>query len=111
MNQSLSERGNLKQRKVCCICCWRETVHIIEEGRDEENIEVTTKSVKELQAQVDELQQKLVMSEQAIDNKDGELRAAQDVLKRAKEEAESDLHAISKQRMDYCMESAYFIKL
>ena len=43
--------------------------------------EATAKSVEELQAQVDELQQKLNMAEYAIDDKDGELRAVQEALK------------------------------
>ena len=40
---------------------------VVEMNGDEENVNTTTKLVKELQAQVDELQQKLNMSEQAID--------------------------------------------
>ena len=63
----------------------------IEDEMSEEDADSEVKSVEELQAQVDELQQKLTMAESAIDDRDGELRAAQDALKHAKEDAESDL--------------------
>ena len=64
----------------------------------EEDVEATAKSVEELQAQVDELQQKLNMAEHAIDDKDGELRAAQEALKRTKEEADIDLREVEKEK-------------
>ena len=53
----------------------------------------TANADEKLRALVDELQQKLNVAEQAIDDKDGELCAAQDALQRAKEEAEDDLRA------------------
>ena len=46
---------------------------------------------EKLQALVDEVQKKLNMAEQAIDDKDGELCAAQDTFQCAKEEAGDDL--------------------
>ena len=40
------------------------------------------------------------MAESAIDDRDGELRAAQDALKHAKEDAESDLRRIEKEKKE-----------
>ena len=64
----------------------------------EEDTDSEVKSVEELQAQVDELQQKLTMAESVIDDRDGELCAAQDALKRAREDAESDLRRTDREK-------------
>ena len=60
----------------------------------------TTKSVEELQAQIDELQQKLSMAETAIDDKVGGLSAAQEALKCAREDAVSDLRRVESERKE-----------
>ena len=57
-------------------------------------------SVEELQANVDELRQKLTMAERAIHDRDEELRAAQDALARAKEDAEGDLRRICQEKKE-----------
>lgn len=66
----------------------------------EEDGETSDRSVEELKAHVDELQQKLSMAESAIDDKDAELhvRAVRDAQKRAKEETEIDFREAEKEK-------------
>ena len=63
-------------------------VPIIEKMEDDEQIEA---DVQELRGCVNELQQKLAMSEQAVNDKDEELRTVSEAMERAESKAATDL--------------------
>ena len=64
------------------------------------HVVATASADEELRAQVEELQQKLNVAEQAIDDKDEELQAAQTALERAREDAVTDLQAAKEARQE-----------
>ena len=61
---------------------------------EESEGEQTGQNVEELRARVHELEQKLAMSEQAVDDKDEELQAIRAALESAKSEAAADVELI-----------------
>ena len=66
----------------------------------EGHVVATASTDEELRAQVEELQQKLNVAEQAIDDKDEELQAAQTALERVREDAVTDLQAAKEARQE-----------
>ena len=66
-------------------------VVMMAENEGREQIE---ESVKELHARVLELQQKLAISEQAVDDKNEELQAIREALESAKSEAAADVELV-----------------